>query len=314
MQIRSMGVTALVVACGSIAVGQGNPAETELRYEVRRFDAGHNNGWASSLNALPGDRIEVRAMVSYVGTAPVIALGQITFQPTVSNWTAGDNLLTNYELGQSGTHFHPYGIGSSGGYLSTPPAGVPDAPGLYGRAMPFTAAAVTIAGNDFHYRGHTQNVGGVSYLRIARSDVTNWIGVGPSSGSAAINNVTGAGGVTCWQGSLGSSRDPNAPPPLIRTENIFVFKFGFVLSTSPSSRSLVVDTPPLGFGRRTSASDFGGPSTGWFMNTGEIGIGSQVTNAFAVPATIHVVPSPASMMVGVVGMLAVRLRRVSASW
>ncbi len=291
MHLRNWVVAALAAAGTSHALGQGDPPETELRYEVRRFDATHNNGWGSTLDALPGDRIEVRAMVSYIGTAPVIALGQIIFQPTLSNWATGDALLTNSLLGQSGGLFHPDGIGSSGSYITTPPAGVPDVPGAYGRAMPFTAAAV---GSRF-YRGHTQSVAGISYLRIARSDVTNWFGVGPSSGAGAVNNTNGGGGVLCWQGSLGFGRPSSAPPPLIATQDILVFKFGFTLSTSPASRELSIFTPPLGIGRFTGSSGYGGPATGWFVAPDEGGPGSHRTDVEVVAGLLRVVPSPATL-------------------
>ncbi len=304
--VRALAVSVLPLLAGA-ALAQ---PETQLRYEVRRYDASNNTGWTASLDAFPGERLEVRALVSYVGTQPVVALGQITFQPTVSNWAAGDTLLTNALLGLSGPFDLPNGVGSSGSYITTPPALTPDAPGVYGRLAPFTAAQVN-GGSPFglsYYQGHNHLVDGTSYLRIARADITNWFGVGATSGPAAINNVTGAGGVTCWQGSLGVNRAADAPPPVLGTQDILVFKFGFTLSGDLNNRDMQVTTPSNGFGTFTGNPGYGGPGIGWFMATNENGVGSRLTTGVSVPAIIHVtVPAPS--VVALAGLLLVMPRR-----
>lgn len=294
-------VIGIVAVAGLAATAMAQPAgDTELRYEARVFNPGNNDGWSSTVNALPGQQIEVRAVVSYVGTAQPVALGQIVFQPIVSNWTAGDSVITT--AGTPGNN----GIGPVGGAaLGT--GGVNDEPGVYGRLLPWNANATT---TSTFLRGHTHTVGGVNYLRIARNDVTNWIGVGASSGAGAANNTNGGGGVSIAQGAIGPSRPTNFPPQQLGTEGLVVFKFGFTLSSSTDVRSLVVTTPELGFGRSTAASSYGGPNTRWFTSLADSTPGSLFTTPFAVDAVINVVPTPASMaLLGLGGLMVARRRR-----
>lgn len=102
---------------------------------------------------------------------------------------------------------------------------VPDAPGVWGRVSPFGANMTT---TTTFLRGHLGTGTASGMLRIARADITNWIGVGASSGAAASNNTSGGGGVPIAQIPFGarSSTDPAYNP---ETQAVVVFKFGFTL-------------------------------------------------------------------------------------
>jgi hypothetical protein len=295
-------VIGIVAVAGLAATAMAQPSgQTELRYEARVFNAGNNTGWSSVVNANPGDQIEVRAVVSYIGTAQPVALGQIVFQPIISNWTSGDAVIT--QAGTPGNN----GIGPVGGSVTSPPGYVNDQPGVYGRITPWAANATT---TSTYLRGHTHTINGVNYLRIARNDVTNWIGVGASSGAGAANNTNGGGGVSIAQGQIGGGRPTNFPPEVLDTQGLVVFKFGFTLSSNTALRTLTITTPEDGFGRSTAASTYGGPNTRWFASTSDGTPGSIFTTPFAVDAVINVVPTPASMaLLGLGGLMVARRRR-----
>lgn len=270
--------------------------DTELRFQVRHFDSGHNSGWADTITAVPGNHIEVRAVVTFTGTASVVALGQITFQPLVAGWSSSDQLISS-------------GVGA----MSVGPlvGHVPDEPGAYGRITPWATSGYSTSS---FLRGHIHNNpdgSGLTYLRIARADVTNWIGVGPTSGGAAINNTTGGGGVTINQGTIGSARPANLPPQVLGTQNLIVFKFGFVLGNGDGVRTLEVsgwlgpsnDGSPI-------PPPFTEPPVRWHISENSPQPGAYQSYAAVERAAIHVLPSPTTL--AVVGILIVMHRRKRA--
>lgn len=289
----------LVLACGTAAMAQ--PRETLLRFEARHFDPSNNTGWGSEIVAVPGNHIEVRAVVSYIGAAPVVALGQITFQPLLSNWALDDSLIT-YGTGTMQ-------IGPTGSNITTPPGWVPDVPGAYGRITPWAAGTYTTSN---FLRGHMHinpDGTGTNYLRIARADVTNWIGVGPTSGEAAINNTTGGGGVGINQGTIGAGRAANQPPQVLGTQNLIVFKFGFVLGNGDGVRSLVQSAwlGPGNDGSPIPPPPFWQPDTRWHTSENSSSPGTYRTSVQVESAAIHVLPSPS--VVALFGVLLLTPRR-----
>lgn len=294
-------VIGLVAIAGLASAAVAQPVETQLRYEVRIFNGGNNTGWASAVNANPGDRVEVRAVVSYTGTNQVFGIGQITFQPVVSQWTAADALVTDGPNNQ---------IGPMGSNITTPRGYVEDVPGVYGRITPFAASTYN---TSTFLRGHVHNISGGTFLRIARADVTNWIGVGASSGALAANNTNGGGGVNINQGGIGSSRPTTPadyPAQNNNTQNVVVFKFGFTLSGSTDVRDMNVSTPAQGIGRSTASATYGLPATAWHSSANSAQPGSYLTDVAVVNGLIHVTPTPASLaLMGLGGLLVARRRR-----
>src|SRR5690242_1443388 len=101
---------ALVVLAGTMAVfGLAGHASavvtTRIDWQVATLRAGP---WSSTLVVPPASTVYAGALVSYSGSGPVAGLASFVFQPTVSNWIAGDVLL-------------PFVNGGIGSNTSTPP-------------------------------------------------------------------------------------------------------------------------------------------------------------------------------------------------
>jgi hypothetical protein len=290
----------MVAVAGLAAVASAQDVNTLLKYEVSR----DGTAWTSSLIAQPGDTIQVRALLSYIGTASAPTaggVGQVVFQPVVSNWTASDTLLTT--AGTPGNN----GVGPVGGTRSTPVGIVPDAPGVWGRISPFGANATT---TSTFLRGHVGTGTAAGLLRIARNDVTNWIGVGATSGAAAANNWNGGGGVSIAQ-IANPSRIATDPPFNNGTSNVVVFKFGYTLSSSSAPRTMNITTPAAGIGKVTTAGTaYGQQNCRWFANEQEVSSSLQgAANVMGADVIIDI-PAPASLaLVGLGGLIAARRRR-----
>ncbi|MCC6950169.1 MAG: hypothetical protein IT433_01855 [Phycisphaerales bacterium] len=272
---------------------------TRLTYQVRYYHSGHDEGWSSTLPASPGARLEVRALVSFVGTAPVAALSQLVFQPVITNW--GDShLLTNSDLGLPGP---PDGIGPIGGSRSFPPGIVENQPGIYGRTSPWGVNPTT---TSTFLRGHLGTGTASGMLRIAQAHITNWIGQGATSGATANNNVNGGGGVSIAQ-IANPSRLPSDPPFNAQTQNLVVFKFGFIVGQL--SDPMVLSTPntpeECGF-NRTLENGVYVPNVRWFSNVNEA-VASARSGFECQPAMIFL-PAPPTFAIFTLA-LAPRRRR-----
>jgi hypothetical protein len=291
-----------IVAVAGLAAAAHGQGSTLLKYEVRVADAG-NSGWGSSVNALPGDTIEIRALVSLVGGTMGGGLKQIVFQPVVSGWTGADALIQQDIDG--GGPSTSQGVGPVGGSRSTPVGIVADLPGVYGRITPWGANATT---TSTFLRGHVGTGTAAGMLRIAQNHITNWIGVGASSGSTANNNVNGGGGVSIAQIAF-PSRLPSDPAYEAGQSNLVVFKFAITLSSSTDVRSLSVDTPQAGIGRTLSSGQYIN-NVQWFNSPNSGDADFSRTGAETMAALINVVPSPASLaLLGLGGLVAGRRRR-----
>ncbi|MBI1189720.1 MAG: PEP-CTERM sorting domain-containing protein [Tepidisphaera sp.] len=287
-----------IVAVAGLAVA-ANAASTTIKYEVSK-DGG--NTWSSSATAAPGTEIQVRARVIWSGTDQVFGLSQVVFQPIVSNWGASDSLET-FAGGSAGQ------VGPIGGSRTTPLGTVDDAPGQFGRITPFGANAI---GTSTYLRGHVGTGTAAGMLRIAQANVTNWVGVGATSGSTAANNWNGNGGVSVAQVAPGTRLPTD--PAYNGNNDVVVFKFGFVLGSDTAARTLTIDTPATGLGHETNTTtgQYGSLYAAWFTSStaaqgfryyNDIG-----TNAASV--SVQVVPAPASLaLLGLGGLVAGRRRR-----
>jgi len=268
MLTRSAAIAA-VVGLAAIAT-----AQTRLEYQVSL--AGEEN-WHSSINVTPGTSVDIRARVSYVGSQPVLGLGSVIFQPTISNWVTTAGIADSY--------FAVPAVGWS-----------PDGAGVYGR---ITYPRNNSTNTSLSYVGHVNSVGGTNYLRIALPQVTNWFG--------GSGNTTAGSGVLIGQINRDVEfRPPSVPPFVDLVSDVVVFKFKVTIGSTSPVRSLVVDTPTNGFGNFQSAT---GQRTGnWFANYIEP-VGSIEAAAFATQAVIHVVPSTGTCTLLIAGALAARRRR-----
>jgi hypothetical protein len=217
-------------------------AQAEVNTLVEWQVSADNVHWTSSLAAAPGDLVFVRARASYIGTAQPIALNSFLFQPTVSAWDAdGPNI-------DSLAPFVNGGMGSN----SSIPIGVvtdPADPTQFGRLYPFGRSALS---STAFIQGHvhTNGSGGAppgSWLRIAQSQVTSWIG--------GTGNTTGGSGVPIRQLVWTCDRCTTDPIPNLELQNVTVFKFGINLSSDAAPRLLRIDSPLPAFGNRNTATN-----------------------------------------------------------
>ncbi len=279
---------AFAVASGLASAWAHGEVNTRLEYQVSPALA---ETWSSSINAQPGDSIDIRIRASYIGSQQPLGLGAIMYQPTVSNW---DN------AGASRDTMAAIALGNGDAATSGPYGSVPDAPGLYGRIFGF--ARTHNSGGDGNTVpadvGHQQVHNGVSYLRIAKSNTTAW--------RAGSSSATGSGGIDTAQWSPGF-RPGTALPFDTRLTDIVVFKFNITLSADTDLRTLIATTPQELLSYWDSG--FTQARSRWVANTTEVS-GSIRGEYLVLPATINVVPAPGALGVAAVAALVgVRRRR-----
>ncbi|MCX5690604.1 MAG: PEP-CTERM sorting domain-containing protein [Planctomycetota bacterium] len=284
-----LGRGACVLLMAGCAAAGAKAQTTQL--DVQTSVDGIN--WSSGNRAVqPGTTVSFRFMVSYVssGTATPFGFSNLTFQPTISNVTTSDTLRP----------FAANGNNTNGGSVLDTPNGP------FGRISPFASTGPTTSDP---YIGHRQTVSGANYLRIARSAITNWVGLGSTTGTAAVNNFNGAGGVVCVQkgASLVSGSDPAFSRQI---SNLVLLKLAFTLGISTDLRTLTIDAPALGMTRNAST---GAREASWFSSSTD-NFGGIKTPVQVNSATLTVVPAPASIGVLFIGGAAmVRRRRAAAS-
>jgi hypothetical protein len=274
----------LVVLSGGCALPAQGQVNARLDWQVSL----DNSSWTTSLVAIPGSTVFARGRLSYTGTAAPIGLASWTFQPIVSNWdSAGtaDILL-------------PFVNGGAGGNGSSPPGVVTDTtdPTQFGRVAPFGRLLYTTI-NFIRGHFHTSNFGGApagSWLRIAQSQVTSWLG--------QQGNTTGGGGVVVSQlSNVGrTSADPAFQPG---TQSVEVFKFGFVVGDQ-AARLMRVDVAVAGFGDEPS----GKVAARWYLNLNETS-GSEQGEVLLTGAVIEVVPAPGAAILLLAAPIVARRRR-----
>ncbi|MFA6045488.1 MAG: hypothetical protein WC718_10925 [Phycisphaerales bacterium] len=281
---------AIVALAGLASVAQAS--DTTIKYEVSTDGL----NWSTSKDAQPGSTVQVRARVVWTGATQVFGLTQVTFQPVISGWTSDDSLITNP------TTPGGLGVGPVGGARTVPIGTVPDAPGAYGRITPFGAFATN---TSTFLRGHLGSGTASGLLRIARADVTNWVGVGPTSGgSAAANNWSGNGGVAVGQ-IAPAVRIPTDADANLGTD-VVVFKFAFTVGAPPGDfvRTMGIGTSLDGIGRETSTLNglYGHHFAVWFLSSTAIQGTRFYDSVSAESAYVNVVPAPAALIS--IGLLA----------
>lgn len=276
-------IASLVAVAGLSVAAQGQGI---IKFQVS--PAGAEN-WTSSLDAAPGSMFDVRATVSYTGGAMPLGMASLFFQPTVSNWGAGDVLGA-------------FANGGAGGNESTPAGVVDDAAGLYGRVRPWGANGLSTTS---FLRGHihTNPAPGFTgtFLRISQNQNTAWLG--------ATGNTTGGSGVPIRQfNNIG--RTAATPPFMTNLGNqgvpIVIFKYKVTLGADDAARTLSVDAPAAGIGNRSTTTLNG--QIYWYATDSET-TGSIRGDASVMTASVNVVPTPASLALLGLGGLAIGRRR-----
>jgi uncharacterized protein (TIGR03382 family) len=276
-------VIASLVAVAGMSVAANAVVNTQVNWQT---SADGVTWFGTQRDYAPGSTVQVRALVTYTGTATPFGLASFVFQPTVSNATAADSIAA----------FINGGVGSN---TSTPPGVIqPNDTANFGRVTPWGRSA-TASSSAIRGFFHTNpNSDGINYLRIAQAQVTSWIGgVGNTSGGSGVNiaQLSNVGRTTsdpAFNGSLA---------------NVYVFKFGVTLdAANTADRILTVDSPLAGFGNRNTTT--GDREVYWWGDMNEAS-GSIRGTANVATVGIHVVPTPASLALLGLGGLAIGRRR-----
>lgn len=278
-------IVSLVAVAGIAAAASAQTNGSTLRFQVR--PAGSDaSAWTSNLNVTPGTTVEFRALITYTGSATAVGLSNASFQPTVSNWsTATDTLLPFRNVG-----------------TSPATGGVAADSGQYGRILPYASAGISTTNA---LRGHTNSVSGVTYLRVAQNNTTNWVGVGPTSGTASANNFNGAGGIATGQKPASLVVAGTDPAFDADTTDVEVLRLAITVGGA-AQRTLVVDAPQLGIGRDSVS---GLRRFSWFSSLND-NSGSSVFGEVLVQTASITVPTPGALaLLGMGGLVAGRRRR-----
>jgi len=277
---RSTLSTALFACAGLLcARSSWGAATTSLQMQVSLDGL----SWSSNVVVNPGTVVDIRAVVSFIAnntTTIPIGLAALNMQPTISNWTPQSQLRPFANVGNNHN-------GGAVVFSNT-------TTGPYGRAIPFAATGPTTSDP---YIGHTHTVSATSYLRLARTTITNWLGQGATTGSDAANNFNGAGGIVLAQKSfaLRSAQDPDFSAQI---SDLVVFKFSVLISSSDPFNQMLVDAPEAGLLRNAAT---GTRAASWFTSTTD-NFGNLKADLSVSTATITQIPTPGTSL-GTLGTL-----------
>lgn len=279
-------IASLVAVAGLSAAAV---AEVNTRLDMMVSLDGVN--WASSVDAAPGQTVQVLVRANYIGSGNALGLASAFFQPTVSNWQAADALSAFAGGGWGSNTTNPTNMVAAGA------AGA----GAYGRVSPFgrTNIASTSALRGHIHSGGSAGAPAGTWLRIAQNQVTGWMGF--------TGNTTGGSGVGIAQlNDVG--RVPTDPAFNGQLSGVELFRFGITLDAADDDRpDLIVDAPALGFGNRNATT--GEREFYWFGSMTEA-TGQVRGTAIVTTGTINVVPAPASLaLLGLGGLCVARRRR-----
>ena len=309
MSIRCVGVTLLVAVAGSAwserAVAQPpmEPIGARLEYEV----AVPGGAWGSSVTINPGERVEWRVKVTYTGPGglPVAGLGQIYYQPVLSNV---DNVGTGGEQDQLGV-WRNNGISGQGnttlqqGLLSIAEGADSSQLASYGRVhFGFTSRSTTAGSSGgltgFRHSDASNGAPAGSFLRIAGANNPNWYPATLPNGSVSLNNQI-LWGVVSDNNAIDSTWFAGG------IEHVVIFRQAFIASTevpqAPRVISLFSEAATL---RRAGGGAGTDDARSMRWAWGATDPQPIRTGVEYIPATITIVPGPG---VGVAGGLAALL-------
>lgn len=297
--------------CGLVAVAGlavvANAGTSRLNIEVSKDGVSWSNAVSVNHNAGDTGRVLVRYSMSWVAgdndTAVPAGFASVTFQPVFANVRAGDVIA---DFAASGNNTNGGGVDLDASPLDGP----------FGRLRPFasTGPAATNApssGNRYAVISHTAGSGGApagDFYRIARNDISRWMGTGATTGAAAVNNFNGAGGVAAVQKGSGLV-GPNDPAFNGSIEGVILMQIAIDVAAvgSGESHTIDLDVPLAGLGGRNAttglreASWFTGASDSFGNIKGVVSVGM---------GQINIIPAPGALaLLGLGGIVAGRRRR-----
>ena len=275
-------IASIVAVAGIAAAANAQTYETGTTRVV--FEVSTNGAdWSSSVNVAPSTPVAFRVRFVYTGTASIAKLAEARFQPTISGWTAGQDVLAPFHNAGGGTN-----TSATLGYL-------PDS-----NSMPVSNHKVgPLAGTSQVSSGAgnvTSFVSG-SLLRIAGANATQAVGAG-----SAGNNVNGLFGVILQQ---------NTQSGTVLGSNVVGYKGLFTVSSSNAARSYGVGTAAGSIQTITGGTDPNFKGVFWSTTSNTALTGDLRSSVVIEGATVNVlIPAPgAAALLGLGGLAAARRRR-----
>jgi hypothetical protein len=283
------------------------------------FQVWNGSSWSSTVgNALPGQTVQFRAVVSYTGTnTAVSALGGITFQPTFSN---ADNTGTGAAADQLGAWRNSGNQGSA-----IPNSILSAAEGADGNALANGYGRVTYGGTamnaaalstitTFRHGGGAAQAGAPagSWLRVAGSSVTSWpLAALPTAADATATNLNNINRSVFSNQQAAINPATNLPNTfhVAGTQNLVIFRGAITLSDSTDLRTLSLNTAAGTLQR------FGGVNNADDLRYMAWQVAPTDSNSYRVGITVEgasitVIPTPATAaLLGLGGLVAARRRR-----
>jgi len=283
---------------------QGNLTGGRLTFQVYNPVT---SSWGSSIDAAPGQRVEVRVVASYVGTrTDIFAMGEALYQPTFSN---ADNTGTGAQQDQIGA-FRNGGNGGNSivGSMLTQAEGASGAAladyGRVGFGGTATAATSSNTMTSFRHSGGSDGAPAGSWIRMAGNFVTQW--------PTALPGTTDANGINRILRGISSQQQSqalNSTFHIAGNSGLVLFRQAIILSDDAAARTLQFSSFPES-GRRVGGTTSTDDRRYMTWQTGSADSGTHRTGIAYVPANINIVPTPASAaLLGLGGLIAARRRR-----
>ncbi len=256
--MRALPAAVLVALAGSAAA-----QSTHVRLEASLDPSA---GWSSTVAAMPGDTVHVRVRMALEdGTA--LGMAGVTYQPTLSNWGAGDERLAFTFPGLDGSGWPTSETAYNGTHVPASP------PTNTGRIFPFGASGQTLTSG--------------SGLLTSFVDPGNTLRFAGSKAAAAEP----------WWGIASSQLQPSlGGTNFVTSLDVVIFRYAVRLGPASSPREMVATVPVnhMSLGRCV-----------WYTTPN--GLNSLRANVSAIDdATITVAPSPGPLAVGVLSLAIVR--------
>jgi hypothetical protein len=302
--IVSLVALAGIAGAASAQVTQ-SPIGATLRYEVSI----NGGAWGSSVDALPGDRVEWRAVVSLNQGFSAAALGRVYYQPVISN--ADNDGGSQDQLGawRNGGTSGQGNTTLAQGLLSAAEGANSGALASYGRVVYGFTSRSTTAGNSgaltgFRHSGGSAGAPAGSFIRIAGGNNTQWYPASIPNGTTALNNQI------LW-GVVSDNNSATSTWFASGTQNLVIFRQALILSDATDARTLSINSEAATLQRAGGGS---GTDDTRFMTWALAGEGGSTATLRVgveyVAGTINVVPTPGAVaLLGLGGLVAARRRR-----